>query len=141
MEQGLRTKLLTALTLVLVFASGGVTGYAAAAREGDAAEPLPPARRSYVFEQFSRTEVQQVQIDSILRTHRAGMNKINSELEQLRQRYQAASDSISRATGDAIALVFPADVSEEYRARLAESRSERARSREEMERAPRGDPR
>ena len=32
MEQGLRTKLLTAVTLALVFASGGVTGYAVAAR-------------------------------------------------------------------------------------------------------------
>lgn len=139
MEQGLRTKLLTAVTLVLVFASGGVTGYAAAARDGDAAEPPPPSRRSYVYEQFNPTPAQQAQIDSILQAHRAGMSKLNSELREIRKRYEAASDSISRATGESIALVFPPEVAVEYRARLAERRNERMRDREEAQSQPRGD--
>jgi Skp family chaperone for outer membrane proteins len=139
MEQGLRIKLLTAVTLVLVFASGGVTGYAAAARDGDAAEAPAPSRRSYVFEQFDRTPAQQVQIDSILQAHRAGMSKLNAELREIRKRYEVASDSISRATGEAIAIVFPPEVAVEYRARLAESRSERMRDREDAQSQPRDD--
>jgi len=138
MERGLRTKLLTAVTLALVFASGGVAGYAAAAREGDAAEPPPPSRRSYVYEQFNPTDAQQVQIDSILRAHRVGMTKLNSELQQIRKRYEAASDSISRATGEAIALVFPPEVAVEYRARLEERRNERMRDREAVDSDSRG---
>jgi len=139
MEQGLRTKLLTAVTLALVFASGGVTGYAAAARDTAAAEPPPPSRRSYVYEQFEPTPAQQVQIDSILQAHRVGMSKLNAELREIRKRYEAASDSISRATGESIALVFPPEVAVEYRARLAERRSERMRDREEAQSQPRDD--
>jgi hypothetical protein len=135
---GLRTKLLTAATLALVFVSGGVTGYAAAARDGDAAEPPPPSRRTYVYEQFNPTAAQQVQIDSILRAHRVGMSQLNSELRQIRQRYEMKSDSISRATGEGIALVFPPEVAVEYRARLEERRNERLRDREKAESEPRG---
>jgi hypothetical protein len=139
MEQGLRTKLLTAVTLALVFASGGVTGYAAAAHDSDAAEPPPAARRSYVYEQFDPTPAQQVQIDSILQSHRAGMTKLNAELREIRKRYEVASDSISRSTGESIALVFPPEVAVEYRARLAERRDERMRDREEAQSQPRDD--
>lgn len=139
MQQGNRTKLLSAVTLVLVFASGGVTGYAAAARDSNAAEPPPPSRRSFVYEQFDPTPAQQAQIDSILRDHRAGMAKLNGELQQIRKRYEAASDSISRATGESIALVFPPEVAAEYRARLAERRDERMRDREEPQSQPRRD--
>lgn len=138
MEPGLRTKLLTALTLAFVFVSGGITGYAAAARDGDAAEPPPPSRRSYVYEQFNPNEAQQVQIDSILRVHRAGMSRLNKELEEIHHRYEIASDSITRATGDAIALVFPADVATQYLERLAERRVEQMRAREESRSEPRG---
>jgi hypothetical protein len=141
MEPGLRTKLLTAVTLVLVFATGGIAGYAMSARDGDAAEPERPTRRPYVFEQFERTPAQQAQIDSILRSHRKTMDRFNAELRGIRQQYQAASDSLSRATGEAIALVLPPDVAAEYRERLAESRAERMRARAEAEadRGSRGD--
>jgi hypothetical protein len=50
---------------------------------------------------------------------------------------QAASDSISRATGEAISLVFPPDISTEYRERLEERRAE-LRAREQAERDSRG---
>lgn len=137
MEQGLRTKLLTVATLAIVFVSGGVTGYAAAAREGDAAEVPSPPRRGYVFEQFDRTPEQQLQIDSVLRVHRKGMSILNGELQEVRLSYQAASDSISRATGEAISLVFPPDLRAEYLERLNERRDERMRERLEAEDEPR----
>lgn len=141
MEPGVRTKLLTVATLALVFVSGGVAGYATAAREGDAAEAPTSTRRGYVFEQFDRTLAQQVQIDSILRSHRKRMTQLNAELSEIRLRYQASSDSLSRATGDAISLVFPPDVRTEYLQRLEERRIERMRAREEAERRPRDDDR
>lgn len=137
MEPGLRTRLLTVATLALVFASGGITGYAAAARDGEAAEAPPSPRRGYVFEQFERTDAQQVQIDSILRAHRKGMSVLNAELHQVQQRVQEASDSISRATGEGIAQVFPSDVATDYLQRLQERRDEQRREREEAERDPR----
>ncbi len=132
----MRTKLLTASTIALVFLSGGIVGYAAAAGEG-AAEPAPRARRSYVFEQFERTPEQQAQIDSILQARRQGIAQLNAELREVRHRVQAASDSISRATGEAISLVFPPDISTEYRERLEERRAE-LRAREQAERDSRG---
>ncbi|MGD8729073.1 MAG: hypothetical protein PVF90_05185, partial [Gemmatimonadota bacterium] len=120
MEPGLRTKLLTAVTLTLVFVSGGITGYALAAREGDAAEAPSGTRRGYVFEQFERTEEQQAKIDSILRAHREPMAELNAELEAVQMHVQAASDSLSKATGEAISTVFPPDIAAEYLHRLEE---------------------
>lgn len=130
MEPGLRTKLLTLATLSLVFVSGGVAGYAMAARESDAAEAPSSTRRGYVFEQFERTPEQQVQIDSVLRSHRKRMTEINAELHEIRLQYQASSDSLSRATGDAISLVFPPDVRTEYLQRLEDRRTERMSARD-----------
>ena len=145
MEQGLRTKLLTALTLAIVFVTGGLTGYAVSARDGDAATPAaaveaaemaPSARRGYVFEQFERTEDQQVQIDSIMRAHRKAMTALNAELQHLQLRYQESSDSLSRATGEAISMTFPVEVRADYLQRLNERR-ERTRARLEAERESR----
>ncbi len=149
MEQGLRTKLLTALTLAIVFATGGITGYAASARESDAAEALEapaaaeaprPTRWGYVFEQFERTDSQQVQIDLIMQRHRKAMSALNAELEHLQLRYQESSDSLSRATGEAISLTFPVEVRADYLQRLNERR-ERTRARLEAENESRGDSR
>ena len=137
MEPGLRTKLLTAVTLALVFVSGGVTGYALAAREGDAAEAPSGTRRGYVFEQFERTQEQQAQIDSILRAHRKPMAELNAELEAVRMKVQSASDSLSRATGEAISTVFPPEIASDYLQRLEDRRAERIRAREEAERESR----
>lgn len=139
MDPGLRTKLLTVATLTVVFVSGGVAGYAGAASEGDAAEARSGTRRGFVFEQFERTEAQQAQIDSILWVHRKRMSELNTELEEIRMRYQTASDSLSRATGEAISLVFPPDVAADYLQRLDERRAERMRARQEADRDPRGD--
>jgi hypothetical protein len=136
MEPGLRTKLLTVATLTIVFVSGGIVGYAASARESDAAEAPPSARRGYVFEQFDRTAEQQAQIDSILRVHRKVMSALNADLQDVRMRYQSASDSLSRATGEAISLTFPLEVRGEYLERLNERRDERMRARLEAENAP-----
>ena len=133
MEPSRRTKLLTAGVILAVFVSGGVAGFATAAGEGDAAEAPRSGRRSFVFEQFDRTPEQQAQIDSILQERRSGMDRLNAELKEIRLQYQAASDSISRATGEAIALVFPPDVAAEYRQRLDERRAERARAEAERE--------
>lgn len=129
MQPGSRTKALTVLTLALVFAAGGVAGYAMSARESDAAEPPPPARRGYVYEQFDPTEGQRTRIDSIMQTHRKRMAELNAEFDAIRLRYRASSDSLSQATTDAIARVFPPDVAAEYRERLSERRAERARER------------
>ena len=137
MEPGLRTKLLTAATLALVFASGGITGFATAAGDGDVGEVPERERRAFVFEQFDRSPEQQAQIDSILRSHRKSMSRLNGELEHLRLEYQAASDSISRATGEAIALVFPPEVATEYLERLNQRRADRMRARKEAERESR----
>lgn len=134
MDAGRRTKLLTIATIALVFLSGGVTGYAAAVRESDAAEAPSSRRRGFVFEQFDRTPEQQVQIDSVLRAHRKAMSRMNTELEELSLQIQAASDSLSRATGEAISQVFPPEVATEYLARLSDRRAERMRERAEAER-------
>jgi Skp family chaperone for outer membrane proteins len=138
MEPRSRTKLWAAATLAVVFASGIALGYAASATRGEAAEAASATRRGAVYEQFDRTEAQQARIDSIMWVHRKRMSKLNEELDEIRRRYRAASDSLSRATGEAISLVFPPDVSAEYLARLEERRAERLRARQEAGRRPRG---
>lgn len=141
MQPGSRTKALTALTIALVFVAGGAAGYALSVREGDAAEPPPPAHRGYVYELFDPNAQQRARIDSIMQVHRHRMGELNAEFDVIRLEYRAATDSLSRATTDAIARVFPPDVAAEYRERLAERRAESARERakEEAEDTGQGD--
>jgi hypothetical protein len=145
MEQGSRTKLVAALVLALVFASGILIGYAA---DGGAAvamtvEPtggeVPvPARRPYVpqYESMNPTLAQRTVIDSIMSAQRTKMNLLHEEFDVAQQIYQTSYDALIQRTRDAIALVFPEERRAEYRRRLEENDRQRA-----QERALQGDDR
>ena len=138
MEQGSRTRLVTAAVLAVVFASGAVLGLAldrgdvagpaeVATTEGEGEQPeRERRRRRTIYAQVGPTEDQQVRIDSIVREHRTRMRALNDEFRSsFDPRYQA----ILHDTREGIAGVFTPEQAEEYRQRLAEFDRRRAERR------------
>jgi hypothetical protein len=142
MEQRTHTRLIAALVLAAVFASGVLLGYAAdrgaavavASVASDAEAPTPERRRRVpVYELMEPTDEQRVVIDSIMREHRARMNRLHADFDVQQQQYQTSYDALIQSTRDAIAAVFPPEQRAEYRRLLAENDRRRAaeRAREE----------
>lgn len=141
MERGARTKLVAAIVLAAVFASGLLLGFAAdsgltaESTVGSTEEPTTPPpdgerpRRPLVYEQLHPSPAQTVVIDSILYVHRSRMNALDKEYRDVREKYQASYDAVIQDTREAIAGVFPADVAVEYRRLLAEFDRRRATER------------
>jgi hypothetical protein len=140
---GVKTKVMTAVVLILVFGSGVLLGIAAdrtagaspvamaAAPAASAAMPTAPSEsgrrlRPPVWEQMNPTESQTVVIDSIMRVHRERMNKLHAEFRVARDVYETNYDALIRETREAIAAVFPPEQAVEYRRLLAESDRRRA---------------
>jgi hypothetical protein len=149
MDRSARTKLVAALVLSAVFASGLLLGFAAdsnRALEANDGVPVATApesasqgerpRRPMVYEQLNPSPEQRAVIDSIFVVHRARMNALDKEYRDVRHEYQARYDAVIQDTRAAIAGVFPPDVAAEYRRLLAEydERREAERAAERAER-------
>jgi hypothetical protein len=140
MEHGLRTKLVTAVVVSLVFGSGMLVGYAADGGNGVEAAVVPskdegqgspaaaPPHRTPVYEQLHPSPEQTARIDSILKDHRAQMVQIHDDFRAARETYQTKYDAVIQDTREAIAGVFPPDEAATYRELLAEF--DRARQQE-----------
>src|SRR5688572_1236675 len=113
MEQRTRTRLVAALVLASVFASGVLLGYAAdrgaavavasVGSNGDA--PTERRRRVPVYELMNPTDDQRVVIDSIMREHRDEMNRLHADFDVAQRAYQSSYDALIQDTRDAIAAV------------------------------------
>jgi hypothetical protein len=137
MEHRTRTRLVAALVLASVFASGVLLGYAAdrgaavavasVGSNGDA--PTERRRRVPVYELMNPTDDQRVVIDSIMREHRDEMNRLHADFDVAQRAYQSSYDALIQDTRDAIAAVFPPEQRAEYRRLLAENDRRRAAER------------
>lgn len=128
MEHGSRTRLVTALVLVVVFGSGVLLGFVADSNLGattvesadeiaNSAEADEPRSRTRLYDQVDPTEVQRTQIDSIVSEHRALTNALD---EQLRGEYRAGFKVILLETREAIKGVFTPQQAAEYQRLLEE---------------------
>ena len=135
MENAPRTRLLTALMLVVVFGSGTVVGFAldtnlaAASPEMSESEEgaVTEARRVPMYEQVGPNEMQKESIDSIVRDHRESMKGLHREFrEAYNPRYQA----LVQEARDAIKSVFDSEQAEAYDSLLAAHDRRRAEERE-----------
>jgi hypothetical protein len=138
MEHRTRTRLVAALVLASVFASGILLGFAAdrgaavaaasVISEGNAPTAERP-RRVPVYELMSPTDEQRVVLDSIMREHRAEMNRLHADFDVAQRAYRTSYDALIQDTRDALAAVFPPEQRAEYRRLLAENDRRRAAER------------
>jgi hypothetical protein len=139
MEHRNRTRLVAALVLATVFASGVLLGYAAdrgaevavagVASSDDDAPGSERRRRVPVYELMSPTDEQRVVIDSIMREHRTEMNRLHADFDVAQRSFERSYDALIQETRDAIAAVFPPEQRAEYRRLLAENDRRRAAER------------
>jgi hypothetical protein len=137
MEHRTRTRLVAALVLACVFASGILLGFAAdrgaavavaSVTSSDAPSGERP-RRVPVYELMNPTDEQRVVLDSIMREHRAEMNRLHADFEVAQRAYNTSYDALIQETRDALAAVFPPEQRAEYRRLLAENDRRRAAER------------
>ncbi|MGE0157861.1 MAG: hypothetical protein AB7T31_00540 [Gemmatimonadales bacterium] len=143
MEHRTRTRLIAGVVLASVFGSGVVVGYAAdrgaavavaSVAPAGAARPTEGRPRVPVYELMSPTDDQRVVLDSIMREHRADMNRLHADFDVAQRAYRTSYDALIQDTRDALAAVFPPEQRAEYRRLLAENDRRRA-----AERAASGD--
>ena len=130
MEQGARTRLLTAVVLTVVFGSGVLLGLAAQANLAatPAAEVLAMSagdpentRRIPMYEQVGPTETQMGQIESIVAEHRAQMDALH---EEFRKAYDPRYDALIAETREAIKDVLTPEQAAAYQ-ELVDARDQR----------------
>ena len=127
MEHGSRTRLTTALILLVVFASGVLLGFAADGRLGaapalslsaadttESEEDLPGTPMS---RQVEPTEEQLARIDSIVKVHRARTNALDKETRAV---YRQGFREILLETREAIKGVLTPEQAAEYQRLLDE---------------------
>ena len=143
MDHGVRTRLVAAVILALVFGSGMLLGYAA---DGDfGAEPAEavaeaeargnrrggdrrggetrgeePRRRTPLYEQVDPTEAQSSRIDSIMQAQGERMNQLTQDFREASGEYRSAYDALWRDTREAIVAVFTPEQGADYRRILAD---------------------
>ncbi len=135
MQRILRTRLVTALILVVVFGAGAVSGAAWDRGFGTRHDTPPsrPARREPVFMQVHPTARQKTEIDSIVKERHAAFENLHEEfrkaLEQFHETYDPRYDSLIKDTRDAIKSVLTPAQAVQYDsllARMDRRRAERA---------------
>jgi hypothetical protein len=139
MEHPNRTRLIAALVLASVFGAGAVIGFAAdrgaavaiagVASDGDTPATADRGRRVPVYMLMGPTDEQVVVLDSIMREHRAEMNRLHADFEVAQRAYQTSYDALIQHTRDELAAVFPPEQRAEYRRLLAENDRRRAAER------------
>jgi hypothetical protein len=139
MEPRTRTRLVAGLVLASVFGSGVVLGFAAdrgaavavaSVASGEVDVPSGERRpRVPVYELMNPTDEQRIVLDSIMREHRAEMNRLHADFEVAQRGYRTSYDALIQDTRDALAAVFPSEQRAEYRRLLAENDRRRAAER------------
>lgn len=135
MEHGSRTRLTTALILLVVFASGILLGFAADGRlgaapadmasatdPGDVDQPGTPMSR-----QVDPTDAQLALIDSIVKVHRARTNALDKETRAV---FRQGFGEILLETREAIKGVLTPEQAVEYQRLLDEYDAQQAAERE-----------
>jgi cell division septation protein DedD len=130
MEKNARTRLVTALVLLVVFASGALLGVAVdRTLDADPAEKAEEAddgerrRRVPMYEQVGPSESQMISIDSIVQEHRARMSSLHAEF---RSAYNPRYEALLEETREAIKGVFNPEQALAYDSLLAERDRRRA---------------
>jgi len=142
MDSGSRTRLMTAVILVVVFGAGlllgaaldgslaaGPAGGTAVLAEGTAEEA--PRSRVPMYEQVGPGDAQKIQIDSIVKEHRANMDALHEEFRGLyNPRYRALVQEVR----EAIKGVFSPEQADRYQLLLDEFDQRRAERRDREKR-------
>lgn len=140
MDRLLRTRLITAVVLALVFGAGVLLGFAADrslvvtpsgedARTED--EEQPTQRRPAMYEQVDPTEAQKMVIDSIVQEYRTAMRALHAEFSAA---YDSRYQAMLRETRSAIKGVLTPQQAHAYDSLIARRDSlaaERDRHRDE----------
>ena len=143
MEHHSRTRLVTAVMLAVVLASGVLLGFALDRILG--AEPLEAAaentdgerrdrgrrQRTRMYEQVGPSTDQMVFIDSIVKDHRARMDGLH---EEFRSAYNPRYQALIQETREAIKEVFSEEQADEYQALLDDFDRRRAERNEKDDR-------
>jgi len=127
MEHGSRTRLVTAVMLVAVFASGVLLGVAG---DGNLVAAESQGKKQSMYEQVGPTPDQMVFIDSIVKDHRAGMRALHDEF---RTAYYPIYREFIEHTRGAIKEVFSEEQAAEYQALLNDFDRRKAAERQEAE--------
>ena len=150
MEHGVRTRLTTAVILLVVFGSGVMLGLAAdsslsaelpsdsveipsgQADEGEeeAAAEEPQTERRYIYQQVDPNEVQLARIDSVVAELRAERVALDEEYQELQARWEADRRELTLATRNAIKAVLSPEQAAEYQRLLDEWDAARQAERE-----------
>ena len=153
MEHGSRTRILTAVMLAVVFASGVLLGLAAdsnliaepseiASKSPEGEEPERERRRSYIYEQVEPTSEQQVVIDSMMKVYIESRESLQEELRkgyrELRSSYNPRYQVLGEGIRGAIKDVFSEEQAAEYQTLLDDFDRRRA-ERNENEQGGRDD--
>lgn len=149
MEHGSRTRLVTAVMLVVVFASGLLLGLAADSNlsaeppevvvtTSDGDEPEVERSRRYIYEQVEPTPEQSVLIDSMMKDYRDSRESLEGELRkgyrELRSSYDPLHQALVRDLRGAIKDVFSEEQAAEYQALLDDFDRRRAERNENEDR-------
>lgn len=112
MKRPIRTRLISAGLIGLVFLGGALTGYAADTLLGDGTDPaLEDEAEAWIIERVGLTSDQRVQVDSIVEHYRGEMTEV---VEEYRERYR----ELVSATRSDIEEVLTPEQRREYRALL-----------------------
>ena len=138
MDKLLRTRLITALVLVVVFGSGVMLGMAAdrsmvaapAAESDRRDEPETEGRRRPLWEQVGPSEAQKITIDSIVSEYRTAMKALHAEFNAA---YDPRYSALLEETRAAIKGVLTTEQARAYDSLAAE------RDRQHAERDAGGD--
>jgi hypothetical protein len=133
MEHGSRTRLVTAVVLAVVFASGVLLGLAAdsnlsteptevVATNSEGEEPEGERRRRYIYEQVEPTAEQQVVIDSMMKVYIGSRESLQEELRkgyrELRSSYDPRYQILGEGIRSSIKDVFSEEQAAEYQTLL-----------------------
>ena len=131
MEHGSRTRLVTAVMLAVVFASGVLLGVAG---DGNLFAAERQGGKQRMYEQVGPTADQMVFIDSIVKDHRASMRALHQEF---RLAYDPLYDAVIQDTRRGIKDVFSEEQAAEYQVLLDEFDQRKAAERKEKEKEDR----
>lgn len=127
MEHGSRTRLVTAVMLAVVFASGVLLGVAG---DGNLVAAESEGKKQRMYEQVGPTNDQMVFIDSIVKDHRARMDALH---EEFRRAYYPIYRELIEDTRGAIMEVFSDEQAAEYEVLLDDFDQRKAAERKEKE--------
>lgn len=150
MNHEVRTRLTTAIILLVVFGSGVMLGLAAdsslsaeapsdsvavpSATSGtdssEAAAAAQPTERRYIYQQVDPNEAQLARIDSVVAAMRAERQALDEKFQQLQVQWDAERRELTLATREAIKAVLSPEQAAEYQRLLDDWDARREAERE-----------